>query len=168
MYPQLYFYLWARKKQHVRGILTPTKRQLTLLTRSARPTNAKQSDRRAHHGSRRIQVYQLRYLLFSYLRRFKFAGTQIQCVGLTTLPPSCADCLEILGPSTSWNPQGLSMPVKGLLYPLNDKFGWFLHYEIHICCGVGMWRRSNSVRLLIPHAHSIHVDIILPSAPRSH
>jgi len=24
-------------------------------------------------------------------------------VGLTTLPPSCADCLEICGASTSWN-----------------------------------------------------------------
>jgi hypothetical protein len=33
-----------------------------------------------------------------------------QCVGLTTLPPSCADCLEI------WKPQGLSRPVMGLLY----------------------------------------------------
>jgi hypothetical protein len=33
-----------------------------------------------------------------------------QCVGLTTLPPSCADLLEV------WNPQGLSRPVQGLLY----------------------------------------------------
>jgi hypothetical protein len=35
---------------------------------------------------------------------------------LTTLSPSCADCLEILGASTSWNTQGLSRPVMGLLY----------------------------------------------------
>jgi hypothetical protein len=34
------------------------------------------------------------------------------CVGMTTLPPSCADCLEILGASASWNPKGLSSPVK--------------------------------------------------------
>ena len=27
-----------------------------------------------------------------------------RCVGLTTLPPSCVDCHEILGASTSWNP----------------------------------------------------------------
>jgi len=27
-----------------------------------------------------------------------------RCVGLTTLPPSCTDCLEIWGASTSWNP----------------------------------------------------------------
>ena len=39
-----------------------------------------------------------------------------RCVGRTTLPPSCADCLEIWGAATSWNPQGLSKPVIGLLY----------------------------------------------------
>jgi hypothetical protein len=36
-----------------------------------------------------------------------------RCVVLTTLPPSCADCLEILGASTSWHPQGLSRTVIG-------------------------------------------------------
>jgi hypothetical protein len=34
-------------------------------------------------------------------------------VGLTTLPPSGADCPEILRASTSWNPKGLSRPVMG-------------------------------------------------------
>jgi hypothetical protein len=38
------------------------------------------------------------------------------CVGLTNLPPSCADCLEIWGETSSWNPLGLSRPVMGLLY----------------------------------------------------
>jgi len=28
-------------------------------------------------------------------------------VGLKNLPPSCADCLEIMGASTSWSPKGL-------------------------------------------------------------
>ena len=37
-------------------------------------------------------------------------------LGLTTLPSLCADCIGNLGPSTSWNPQGLSRPVQGLLY----------------------------------------------------
>jgi hypothetical protein len=37
-----------------------------------------------------------------------------RCVGLT-LPPSCADCLNILGASTSWSPQGLRKPVMGCL-----------------------------------------------------
>ena len=39
-----------------------------------------------------------------------------RCVGLTVLPPSCADCLGILGTSAFWIPQGLSRPVMGLLY----------------------------------------------------
>jgi len=39
-----------------------------------------------------------------------------QCVGLTTLPPSCADRLDILETSTSCRPKGLSRPVHGLLY----------------------------------------------------
>jgi hypothetical protein len=34
-----------------------------------------------------------------------------QCVGLTALPPSCADCLEIVRISNSWSPQGLSKLV---------------------------------------------------------
>jgi hypothetical protein len=42
-------------------------------------------------------------------------GKDGQCVGLTTLPPSCVDCLEILGASTSWNPKGLSRRVAGKL-----------------------------------------------------
>ena len=29
---------------------------------------------------------------------------------MTALPSSCADCLEILGASNSWNPKGLSRP----------------------------------------------------------
>jgi len=39
-----------------------------------------------------------------------------RCVGLTTLPPSCADCPEIPGASTSWSPKGLFRPVMGLRY----------------------------------------------------
>ena len=40
-------------------------------------------------------------------------GKGDRCIGLTTLPPSCADCIEAL---ISWNPQGVSRPVMGLLY----------------------------------------------------
>jgi hypothetical protein len=39
-----------------------------------------------------------------------------RCVGLTTLPPSHADCLEILGASTLCSRKGLSRPVMGYLY----------------------------------------------------
>jgi hypothetical protein len=43
-------------------------------------------------------------------------GKDGRCVGLTTLPPSCADCLEILEPLTPRTPKGLSRPVAGKLY----------------------------------------------------
>jgi hypothetical protein len=47
-------------------------------------------------------------------------------VGTTTLPTSCADCLEILEASTSWNPKGLSRPVEGLpyIFHLWHTFNW--------------------------------------------
>jgi hypothetical protein len=38
-----------------------------------------------------------------------------RCIRLTTFPISCADCLEILGSSTTYSPQGLSriaLPYK--------------------------------------------------------
>jgi len=38
---------------------------------------------------------------------YLFGGKGGRCLGLTTLPPSCADCPEILGSSTSWSPQDL-------------------------------------------------------------
>jgi len=38
------------------------------------------------------------------------------CIGLTTLPPSCAYCLGSLGASTSWKLQGLSWSVPGITY----------------------------------------------------
>jgi hypothetical protein len=45
-------------------------------------------------------------------------GKDGRCVGLTTLPPSSADCLEILGASTSWNPKGLPKACSGIVLPL--------------------------------------------------
>jgi hypothetical protein len=39
-----------------------------------------------------------------------------RCLGLTTLPPSYADCLEILEASASWTPKGLSRPLIRDLY----------------------------------------------------
>ena len=39
-----------------------------------------------------------------------------RCVILTTLPPSCAICLEILEPQPPGTLQGLSRPVMGLVY----------------------------------------------------
>jgi hypothetical protein len=40
-------------------------------------------------------------------------GEEGRCIGLTTLPPLCADCLEIVGASNSWSPKSLSRPVMG-------------------------------------------------------
>jgi hypothetical protein len=39
-----------------------------------------------------------------------------RCVRPTTLPPSCADCLQIVGASTVWNPNSLSRPAMGQLF----------------------------------------------------
>jgi hypothetical protein len=43
------------------------------------------------------------------------------CIRLTILPPSCADCLEIPGASTSTSPTGLSRPVHGQLWGQNNR-----------------------------------------------
>jgi hypothetical protein len=56
-----------------------------------------------------------------------------QCVGLTTLPPSRADCLKILGASISSSPRGLLRPVQGQKYLKNESYILFKHsspYEI--------------------------------------
>ena len=46
--------------------------------------------------------------------RVSLGGKDDRCVGLT-LPPSCTDCLELLGALTSWTPKSLSKPVYGYL-----------------------------------------------------
>jgi hypothetical protein len=42
------------------------------------------------------------------LTEISTGGKGGRCVGLTTLIPSCVDCLKILEVSTSWSPQALS------------------------------------------------------------
>jgi hypothetical protein len=44
---------------------------------------------------------------------YLLGGNGGRCVGLTTLPLPCADCLEIPEASTCWNPKGLFRPVLG-------------------------------------------------------
>jgi len=58
-----------------------------------------------------------------------------RCVGMTTLAPSCADCFEIWEPQPSWNPQGLSRPVMGLLYSLQYYYV-FHSYLAPTCFGL--------------------------------
>ena len=43
-------------------------------------------------------------------------GTDGRCVEPTALPLSCAESLEILEASTSWNPKGMSRSVQGLIF----------------------------------------------------
>jgi len=43
-------------------------------------------------------------------------GKGVRCFGLTILPSSCAECLEILGSSVLWSILGRSSGVQGLLY----------------------------------------------------
>jgi hypothetical protein len=50
-------------------------------------------------------------------------------MGLTNLP-SCADCLKNLRASNSWNPQGLSRHVMGLLYLCFTMF----FADLHVSC----------------------------------
>jgi hypothetical protein len=42
------------------------------------------------------------------IRNISWRGKGSRGIGLTTLPSSCADCLEIWEPQSSWNPQGQS------------------------------------------------------------
>jgi hypothetical protein len=52
-------------------------------------------------------------------QKYFLGGNVGRCIGLTTLPPSCADCLKIWKPPPQ-NPQGLLRSVMGLLYLLPD------------------------------------------------
>jgi len=49
-------------------------------------------------------------------KEYFMGGKGGRCVKLTNLSPSCADCLEIWEPQTSWNPVSLSRPVMELVY----------------------------------------------------
>jgi hypothetical protein len=64
-------------------------------------------------------------------RNIFWGGQGGQCIGLT-LPPSCAECLEILVAPTSWNPQGMSRPVQGLLYLFHLTSRLILLYSKHL------------------------------------
>jgi hypothetical protein len=52
-----------------------------------------------------------------------------RCVELTTLPPPCADLLEILGAPHFWSPKGFSRPLYGWLYLLLAQY--YVFWEPH-------------------------------------
>jgi hypothetical protein len=45
-------------------------------------------------------------------------GKYDRCVGLTILPPSRVDCLQILGASTYWSPKGTVQACTGIALPI--------------------------------------------------
>jgi hypothetical protein len=51
-------------------------------------------------------------------QEFLLADKSSRCVGLTPLPPSCADCLEIMGASTSSESRGPVYVCKGLVFSI--------------------------------------------------
>jgi hypothetical protein len=64
-------------------------------------------------------------------QEYLLGGKGGPCVGLITLPPSCTDCLEIVGASISWNHKDLSRPLMGLL---KKSWRYFLNCSYE-CCG---------------------------------
>jgi hypothetical protein len=57
-------------------------------------------------------------------------------MGLTTLLLSCANCLKILGASTSWSLWGLSGSVRGHLYDLRKSLHEVICHGIRGTCGL--------------------------------
>ena len=72
----------------------------------------------------------------------------VRCVGLITLPPSCADCLEIWEPQPPGTLRAPSRPVTGLLYLL---------YSIWTCSSL-CTRRSTSLNLLPSTTNSCSIQ----------
>ena len=75
-------------------------------------------------------------------------------VTLTTLPPSCVDCLEILGNSAFWSPKGLSKPLQEKLYllcvPVMNEL--LAHHRAHkFWSSAVSWARRKPLHYLIFH-----------------
>jgi len=73
-------------------------------------------------------------------QEYFLGGKGGRCVGLTTFPPPCADCLEI------WEPQGLSRPVMGLLCLLPICiFSEISSLKMEVSCTSPVCRSTDSV-----------------------
>ena len=84
----------------------------------SRPTGIRSPDR----STRSQSLYRLNYPTHDrneYLG-YLHGGKGGRYIGLITLPPSCADCLEIVGASTSWSNSGPIQADNGI-------------EEVHIC-----------------------------------
>jgi len=60
-----------------------------------------------------LRILGLTQLLTDEYQGYLLGGKVGWCKGLTSLPPSSAKCIAILGASTSWSPNGLPRPVTG-------------------------------------------------------
>jgi hypothetical protein len=70
----------------------------------------------------------------SNYQRYILEGKGSRCVRQINLPPPSAECLEILGASTTWSPKGLSRPVCGLPSPsYTGLYVDCLHLPIQAC-----------------------------------
>ena len=74
-----------------------------------------------------------------------------RCVGLTTLPPSCADCLEIWEPQPPGTLWGLSRPVMGLLY--------LFFYSVHYIIGLTL-PFTKPYSLLLHYLHYLQIILL--------
>ena len=86
-------------------------------------------------------------------QEYFLGGKGGRCVGLTTCQLQCADCLEILGASPSWNSQGLSRAVMGLLYCYHYRHcvchKWSFSSRISSSHSPAVSRRCSSVKQLL-------------------
>jgi hypothetical protein len=73
-------------------------------------------------------------------QRFFLRRKDGRCVGLTILPPSRADSLNILETSTFWSPRGLSRPVQGYLYLVFKKTNMCKNPNIAVTSAIGFVR----------------------------
>jgi len=85
-----------------------------------------------------------------------------RCIGLTTLPPSGAGCLRILGASTSWSLWDLSRPVYGLLY-LYFFFFFFFRWRYNPLWALAC--RTISLHFSLTITNSLH--LLTPNTWRS-
>jgi hypothetical protein len=79
-------------------------------------------------------------------QEYLLGGKGGRCIGLTTLPPTCANSLEIVGASPSPSPKGLSRPVYGLLYKSScvNMAIFYIHSKEHVYCLIFLYFSEES------------------------
>ena len=92
-------------------------------------------------------------------QEFFLGGKGGRCVGLTTLPPSCADCLEIWELQPSGTLRACNRPVQRLLYHLDITVALFLC--VRAVCNFLIFQKCIMSRLSITFNHcNLHYENI--------